>query len=1674
MLRILPALVAVFTTVSALAAPIKVLVVSDSPEIRKALPALIQQGGGEAEAAASIDDAALARAEVLVLAGTELQPVAADHRQALEAFAARGGGLVALRGGIAAAEATWWKPLLGGAWTAQSRKFANKLMLFTLTDSHPITQSATPFDLDDETFYDLDREDSIEVLASAFTPKVTARKVDARSPENPTRANVYDLQPQMWTYEGADHHRAFVLLNAQPSALQHPSIRTFILRGIAWSGKRANVDELSNKDDVAALRYPKDGARLAADTVKSFDLTPGFRASVIASEPLITKPIAMQWDAHGRLWIAETPEYPNGRRPLVTESWKETGVLVPGKYDRPARDRISILSEPDGNGQFTKKTVFYEGLELVTGFCLWGDGVIAVHQPDIVFIHGEGTKQRLERLYTGFTPGDTHFVANHFIVAPDGWIYADTGSGPNVSSVAHPEVKAQLSSGMFRFKPDGSAIEQVSSKGGNSFGGEVTSSGELFFGQATSGNPVQHVVLPEWILNKGKAGNAVSAESVIKGRKVVRPDMPDRAPFMQIDVVGGYSSACASTVYEGGAWPSDWNDSVFCTEPILDVIHREKLIANGVTYAGEMNPTDHEWLRAHDFWFFPVDVEFGPDGAMYVLDFYCPVVAHSDTRGPQHSKAGASVRPDRDHYFGRIYRIQHEAARALAFPDLTTADNATLVKSFLHPNKLARFTAHRLLLDRSDAAAVIPQLTTMAEGEKFAPARILALWALERLGKLEPQTLRAALKSDDIEVRKAAALVVEALGDRNTVDIAPLLNDSDVRVRLLALRALASSPLTADSATMLLAVLPKLEDDWSRSAAIAAASSNAGPVLEAAVASREKPSNSLLDLASSLAAAITDKHDSAALAKVIVAAANAPAEAAPVVRAALESAGKAIPPAPEGQGVTEALKSLLSASDDALSAAALPFVVAWRKEALTAAIHARIDHFLVIAADPHQSDTTRASAVRGLVQSRAADARILPAVLELVKNKQSDALLLEVIASLAATNDPALGKPLVAILPNLPPLGQNATYDALTSRAEWANAILDALEAKELQPTLLGPARLSKLRLHSDPVTAKRALKVIDEVGAGTNAAKDEIIARLLPKVESKAGDVAKGKALFTTTCSICHKFNGDGKEVGPVLDGIGVHGTHELLVHIIDPSRVVDADHRTWNIALKNGNFATGIIARENDRSLTLRLGGGVEQEIKIADIKSRQETGVSLMPEGFEGLGADNLRDILAYLSNGTSKYRAVDLGRAFTTDTLQGLYNSREAKNDTVQPVRYGVVTVEGVPFVLSDPSTTPTGGNAIVLKNGEHNTTYAGTMPQRVEIPVGFAAGNLHFLSGVAGWGGGPDSHKPAMKVSIEHADGKKEVDELYTGDVFIDYVSGDDVPGSKRATGVVKKNHVRYFSLPVEDRAPIQKIVLESYLNGISPTTLAITADNEGPRPRRIFTPPAPEELPKSSETLPARAEAGTIRALLIGGGSSHDFEKYFHHEDSTTLKAAGQIVTAYTANAAEAVALMPQADVIVLSANHASFGTPDFQNALNAFADAGKGLVIVHAGTWHNWPEISGYNKRFVGGGARGHGFGDFQVLIEKADHPVMAGVPAEFTIHDEQYHVVLDPNAQTEVLAMTSPEKDSNKAYPSVWVVKDPKARIVGIGLGHAAEAHGNPAYEKILVNAVRWAAGK
>jgi uncharacterized protein len=216
---------------------------------------------------------------------------------------------------------------------------------------------------------------------------------------------------------------------------------------------------------------------------------------------------------------------------------------------------------------------------------------------------------------------------------------------------------------------------------------------------------------------------------------------------------------------------------------------------------------------------------------------------------------------------------------------------------------------------------------------------------------------------------------------------------------------------------------------------------------------------------------------------------------------------------------------------------------------------------------------------------------------------------------------------------------------------------------------------------------------------------------------------------------------------------------------------------------------------------------------------------------------------------------------------------------------------------------------------------------------------------------------------------------------------------------------------------------------------------------------------------------PLKWGAGT-KVLLVGGGTSHDFQKWFGELDGTTLSASGKFSVNYTESSATAAAALAEADVLVLSTNQKDFDTPRFRTALMSFAAAGKGIILLHPAVWYNWPWPE-YNAQLVGGGSRSHEtIGEFEVNVIK-EHPVTRDLPETFKVVDELYRVDLDPGVAVETLAQTSTAKMTGRTYPSIWVVKHPAARIVAIALGHDGRVHELPEYKKLIRNSVAWVAG-
>ncbi|MDB6031471.1 MAG: hypothetical protein JWM16_1809 [Verrucomicrobiales bacterium] len=1537
---------------------------------------LLNQRGAKATAATDFPSAQqLEQANVLILAGSSATDLTAGQREALEKFVGKGGGIVTLGSTLISPDATWLAGLVGGAGAKDSGKSLEGAVSFYYVDkTHPITKEASNFEVKDAIAYDLTMRPEVHVLAAAYTPNAPNTEKAMKSTEGGKRPSVYDIQPQMWTYENSGHRSFVSILGNQPETTRLTHYRAVVLRGIAWAGKRENVDELCSKEELASLRYPVGGPTAPEKSAAKLELHPDFNISLVAAEPLINKPMAIDWDPQGRLWVAETPEYPNGRREhtrpeIRNATWKDAGSLVPGKVDRPATDRISILSNPDATGRFQNKAVFYEGLELVTGFVFYKDGVIVSQAPDILFLrdtNGDGKADKVEKLYTGLGIQDTHAVINNLRLGFDGWVYATHGySSGNVTSGDRSKQFGKIGSGVVRFKPDGTAFEQYCSKGGNTWGLDIAWDGEVFFTQPTSGQLLNHIVMSEEELSRSKAGKTVSYKPLIVQRKSLPLITYDQQAYVQIDQVGMFTASAGCAIYSGGTWPKEWNYSYFTTEPTINILHHEVVESQGTSYSAHKT-REAEFVGGRDMWFRPIETRIGPDGALYVLDFYNQAVIHNDTRGPIHGPANAAVRPDRDHYFGRIWKVDHKQAQKIKVPNLAKVGSTELVEGLQHPNLAVRETALRLIADKKPRNAATA-LRGYAISQKAPEFRVMCLWALSRMDALDSATLMTIANDSSSAVRKNA---LKAAGAQNAKQdgvrqlAGKLASDADARVRLEALLALGNFEVDAQTARSLALAYPKLEDEWLKAAFVGVAAKSPEAFLDAAFDSGQP--EVFAGFAAEMVAQLATQQNGDALARIVALAASKPAAADPIKRAVLLSLAQNVKAGSQPRWTADLqkqLQTLLSSSNPGVASAALPLVVRWdRDKSLASETKAAAAKLVTQLGDSNLSDAQRSDAASALLELLEFNPEVQPALAKVLSSSASPVLKSKLIESLGRTSDAAAGQVLIDAFPRFDEETSNLAFDAIIKRSEWSLAFLNALDNGKVDATKLSPAITYRLRTHANAQVAQKAGSLVDRLRGPAVKQKGEMIARFVPIV-SKPGNIAKGKELFTQNCATCHKLGDLGNEVGPILTGMGAHGPAELLVHILDPNREVDPSYVAYNVETKDDETYTGIISRENKASLFVKNAGGVEKEIPRGQIKSQRSTGLSLMPEGFEALGGESLRDILTFVCGDSARFRFIDLSPAFTADTRTGLFSDEKKTDESIPLKKFGPVTVDGIPFNIVDPARSAVRKNVVVLKGGHG---YAATLPQRVEMKVGFAASRLHFLGGIGGWAFPGGGKLPALKATVHYTDGDSEELVMRNGEEFADYIGQIDVPGSRFARGVVDSRQVRWFTKPLKSRAMIDHIVLESFGNQIAPVTVAITAETgEGPLPAGVTVKVAAET---KSPRIFQWGEG--VRVLLMGGGSSHNFERYFHQADEAILSVPGKVTVHYTEDPAELAANLKSADVLGLSSNQNGLPTPEVRKALFDFVEAGKGLVLMHPGLWYNYKDWPEYNRVLAAGGA--------------------------------------------------------------------------------------------------------
>jgi putative membrane-bound dehydrogenase-like protein len=542
-------------------------------------------------------------------------------------------------------------------------------------------------------------------------------------------------------------------------------------------GKPGTIERRSLKELIAFDMPPP---KSPAEALASFRVRPGFRVELVAAEPMVIDPIAFDWGADGRLWVVEMRDYPLG----MDGKGKPGGV-------------IKVLEDTRGDGRYDKVTTFLEGVPFPSSVMPWGKGALIAAAPDLFYAEdtaGDGRADLRKVLFTGFNPGNQQHRFNGFEWGLDGWIYAANGdSGGEVKSTATGKV-ISIRGRDIRFRPDTGELETVSAQ--TQFGRRRDDWGN-WFGNNNS-IWLWHVTLPEHYLRRNPKLAVKSVRHVLANYDDSTRAFPISAPMVrpnQPQSLNHVTSGCSPCPYRDDLFGLDFATSVFVSEPVHNLVHREVLRRDGAGFTSHRATGEEqtEFLASTDNWFRPTTLKTGPDGALYVADMYRFVIEHPEWISPE-MQARVDLRAGDDK--GRIYRVVPENSPRRTIRNLAKLNAVELVAAMDSPNGWQRDMAQRLLVERADKS-VAPALKQLM-GVTHAPqVRLQAIATLGLLGMLTPEIVLNALADPHPAVRCEALRLSEsqtAMSDVIFPTVAALALDNDAAVRLQTAFSLGAWP----------------------------------------------------------------------------------------------------------------------------------------------------------------------------------------------------------------------------------------------------------------------------------------------------------------------------------------------------------------------------------------------------------------------------------------------------------------------------------------------------------------------------------------------------------------------------------------------------------------------------------------------------------------------------------------------------------------------------------------------------------------------------------------------------------------------------------------------------------------------------------------------------------------
>lgn len=969
----------------------------------------------------------------------------------------------------------------------------------------------------------------------------------------------------------------------------------------------------------------------AEEAVARMKLPLGFRVTAVASEPMIRQPLSISFDDRGRMWVLQYLQYPNpaGLKALKQDQYLRTvwdRVPEPPPKGPQGADRITILSEPDAQGVYTKSVDFLNNLNMATGFCLGHGGVYVVQPPYLLFYADKDGDDKPDGdpqvLLTGFGLEDTHALANSLQWGPDGWLYGAQGSTVtarirNPADPAMPPVEFQQ--GLWRYHPITRKFELFSEGGGNTYGLDFDKHGQAIAGTNHSNKAMLH-----------QFQGAYYIKSFAKHGPLHNPHTYgyfDHVPYTGFK--GGHVT-CGGIVYQSTEFPREYHDQYIAGNLLANAIYMHRMQRQGASFTAQHGA---DLLTTDDTFFRPVDLFQGPDGAVYIADWTDRRAAHLDPVD------------NWDKSNGRIYRVSYEGTPTISAPGLRGKPTAEVCEYLKHPNKWWRNEARLVLAERRDLS-VAPRLKKWIAEDQGLLA-LEALWALHVSGGLSESFARELLSHPFEHVREWAIRLVgdsrsaspktyeawESLARREKslivlAQLACTAKRLDHQQAMSLAQALVSNPACAGDAHLPLLIW------WALEAAITDQADMATLFCQDVTSTNPLYHDLVSKAVRRLLASDIPQGTERASALLKGWSRTNPL---PVLRGLAGAlAGQRLTEVPAAlRQPLEELRASSSPSSAAVTELALELLARMSDPSAVAEYRRRL-------ADASRPAAERLAAGAILANLRDPDTKTL--LLQLLATSPTEDFRIGLLNHLTAYDDPRIGETVLQAYPAWPSKAQKQAVTLLTSRPAWALALLRAIDSGQFRKDDL-PLELARnlVGLNDAAVTplVEKHFGKLSPATAGEKLARITWLTREITK--GGPGNPAVGKALFTRHCAACHTLFGEGGKVGPDLTTADRKNRGYMLLHIVDPSAYIRPEYVLHTVLTLDGRKLSGIIQPPSDAgSGKMTLVNVIDNKpvttvISMADVEEMTPSAISLMPENLlDTLSYQEIRDLFAFLAS------------------------------------------------------------------------------------------------------------------------------------------------------------------------------------------------------------------------------------------------------------------------------------------------------------------------------------------------------------------------------------------------------------------------------------------------------